>query len=74
MNRTLVDLFELRRTEYRSRTVTLHDPFELRERLESLELEAEWEESTRDACIVVVESAPRGVGHQAWTRARNWCH
>ena len=74
MNPSLVDRFELQRTEFRPKAVTLVDPFELRERLESVDFEFEWESPTRDECLIVVESAPRGVTYEAWRRARAWGH
>jgi hypothetical protein len=70
---TLLDPFEVRGRAYRARAATLHDPFELRNRFESLDLEVEWEEATRDKCHIVVEAAPRGVRHEAWVRGRGWC-
>jgi hypothetical protein len=72
MSRTLVDPFELQRSELRPQALTLLDPFELRERFESVDLAADWEEPTRHKCRVIIEAAPRGVGYEAWRRARAW--
>jgi hypothetical protein len=63
---------DLQRSEFRPRAATLLDAFEVRERFESIDFEVEWEEPLRDTCRIVVETAPRGVGYEAWRRARAW--
>jgi hypothetical protein len=69
MQSTLVDPFEIR---FRAKQQTLLDPFELRctPTIENLD---DWEQATRDVCVVIVEQSPRGIRYESWRRARSWC-